>query len=56
MKTIVLALLGVVMILMVALFGCSSKESSENTKNDITYVYNGSDTLKGENEVLKRLP
>lgn len=109
MKTIVLALLAVVMILMVALFGCSSKEpnldgywrmingnwglhiqgqtweqvnwsqgnelrriggggtwkidgmmvlflSSANTKNGITYVYNGSDTLKGENEVLKRLP
>ena len=109
MKTIVLALLTVVMISMVALFGCSNKEpnldgywrminsnwglhiqgqtweqanwsqgnelrrtggggtwkmdgmmvlflSSENTKNGITYVYNGSDTLKGENEVLKRLP
>lgn len=109
MKIIVLALLAVVMILMVALSGCSSKEpnldgywrmingnrglhiqgqtweqvnwsdgnelrriggggtwkmdgmmvlllSSENTKNGITYVYNGSDTLKGENEVLKRLP
>jgi hypothetical protein len=30
--------------------------SSENTRTGIPYVYNSSDTLKGENEVLKRLP
>lgn len=108
-KAIALALLLVVMILMVALFGCSNKDpnldgywrmingnwglhiqghtweqvdwsqtnelrriggggtwkmdgmivrflSSEDTEDGITYVYNGSDTLRGESFVLKRLP